>query len=120
MLVAGSFVAILSVLQWIMVYSVLEPWWRRDNAVGHSLVLFAGFAIVTPVLFILSLLFNLSRATSQGLAYVEIVLLFSYGPAMAWRSRVWIKTSRRERGQGPAGVAAAGSGGAGDSMPDGG
>jgi hypothetical protein len=104
LLVAGSFTAIVSLAQWIAVYTWLEPWWRPGNQIGHSLVLLALFAMVTPVLFILSLLLDLSRATSQALAWAEIVLLFSYAPAMGWRSVIWIRAARREtarqKGQG--------------------
>jgi hypothetical protein len=105
LLVWGSFTALISLAQWIAVYTALEPWWRRSNQIGHSLVLLAMFAMVTPVLFILSLLLDLNRATSQALAWVEIVLLFSYAPAMGWRSVIWIRTARREtarqKGQNP-------------------
>src|SRR5262245_28845342 len=97
LLVWGSFTAIVALVQWIAVYTWLEPWWRRDNQIGHSLVLLAAFAMVTPVLFILSLLLDVNRVTSQVLAWTEIVLLFSYAPAMGWRTYIWIKASREER-----------------------
>ncbi len=100
LLIAGSFTAIIALAQWIAVYTLLEPWWRRDNQIGHSLVLLALFAMVTPALFILSLLLDLNRAASQILAWAEIVLLFSYAPAMGWRSIIWVRTSRRETAQG--------------------
>jgi hypothetical protein len=105
LLAASSLTAIVSLAQWIAVYTWLEPWWRRSNQIGHSLVLLALFAMVTPALFLLSLLFDLSRAASQALAWAEIALLFSYAPAMGWRSVVWIRTARREttrqKGQNP-------------------
>ena len=96
LLIAGSFTAIIALAQWIAVYTLLEPWWRRENQIGHSLVLLALFAMVTPALLILSLLLDLNRAASQILTWAEIVLLFSYAPAMGWRSVIWIRTSRRE------------------------
>jgi len=95
LLVAGSFTAIIAVAQWVAVYTVLEPWWRHP--IGRSLVTLAAFATVTPALFILSLLFDLNRATSQLLAWIEIVLLFAYLPALGWRSLIWIRTARRAR-----------------------
>ena len=94
MLEAGSIGAVIAVIQWVTVYTVLQPWWR--SPIGRSLVLFAGFSVVTPVLFILSLFFHLNLAGSHLLAWVEIALLIAYVPAMAWRSVVWIRSGRAE------------------------
>ena len=49
----GSIVAIVAILQWIAVYTWLQPWWKSH--IGRSLVEFAVYAMVTPALFILSL-----------------------------------------------------------------
>src|SRR5260370_338032 len=69
----ASVVAIVSILQWIAVYTYLEhTWWK--GPVGRSLVEFAVYAMVTPALFILSLFLHLNRGDSQVLAWAEIIL----------------------------------------------
>jgi hypothetical protein len=93
MLEIGSIGAVIAVLQGIGVYTRLQPWWKKGNQIGRSLVLFAGFSMVTPVLFLLSLFLHLNRGDSHLLAWVEIALLLAYVPAMAWRSLVWIRVS---------------------------
>lgn len=90
----GSVAAIVSVAQWIACYTVFQPWWR--SRIGRSLILLAGMSMVTPVLFILTLFFNLNRADSHILAWTEIALLFAYVPAMLWRSWIWTRVSVRE------------------------
>ncbi len=90
----GSIGSIIAVVQWVAVYTVLQPWWR--GRIGRSLVLFAGFSVVTPALFICSLFFHLNRGDSRVLAWLEISLLLAYIPAMAWRSVVWIRSGRAE------------------------
>ena len=90
----GSVAALAAVTQWIIVYTLLEPWWRRDNQIGHSLVLFAFFSMVTPALLLAALWF---RAPPRPLSWAEIGLLFAYVPAMTWRSIIWIRASHRER-----------------------
>lgn len=101
----GSIAALTGIGQWIAVYSRLEPWWARKNVIGHSLVRFAVYGMVTPALFIINLFFHTSRNTSQVLAWIEIVLLLVIIPLdMARRSQVWIRVSRRgARGTLPAG-----------------
>lgn len=104
LLQTGSIVAIVSILSWIGVYTYLEPAWPK-GAIGRSLVLFAGYAMVTPTLFILSLFFHLNRGDSQMLAWVEIVLLLVAIPVgMIRRCVIWWKASKSgEEGRLPAG-----------------
>jgi hypothetical protein len=96
LLKTGSILTLAAITQWIAVYTLLEPWWRRGNHIGHSLVEFAVYAMVTPALLLLNLFFDLNRATSQALAWVEAVLLCVLIPAgMARRTRIWIRSARR-------------------------
>jgi hypothetical protein len=106
LLKAGSIATIIAITQWIAVYTLLEPWWKRGNHIGRSLVEFALYAMVTPALFIISLFFGVNRVTSQALAWVEVVLLCVLIPAgMVRRTRIWIRASRRgTRGKLPAGA----------------
>jgi len=90
----GSVAALAAVAQWVIVYTLLEPWWRRDNQIGHNLILFALLAMVTPALLLAALWFH---APPHALSWAEIVLLFAYAPAMAWRSVIWVRASHRER-----------------------
>jgi hypothetical protein len=101
----GSIATIAAITQWIAVYTLLEPWWKRGNHIGHSLVEFALYATITPALLALSLFWHLSRATSQWLAWTEIVLLLVLIPSgMLRRTRIWIRASRQgTRGKLPAG-----------------
>ncbi len=100
----GSITAIVSIIQWIAIYSYLEPSWRK-GPIGRSLVLFAVYAMVTPALLIVSLFFRLNRLNTQAVAWVEIVLLLAAIPAgMAWRSVIWWRASRSgDEGRLPAG-----------------
>ena len=84
-------------VQWIAVYTWLEPWWKRGNQIGHSLVLLALLAMATPVLFILALFFDISRFTSQTLAWIEVGVFTVTFLAMGWRSVIWVKTARSGR-----------------------
>lgn len=104
LLETASIVAIVSILQWIVIYTYLErTWWK--GRIGRSLVEFAVYAMVTPVLFILSLFFHLTRSDSQALAWVEIILLLVAIPlGMVRRSITWWHASRSgEQGRLPAG-----------------
>ena len=100
----GSIFAIVSILQWIAVYTYLErTWWK--GPIGRSLVEFALYAMVTPALFILSLFLHLNRVDSQTLAWVEITLLLVAIPlGMARRTVTWWRASKSGReGRLPAG-----------------
>src|SRR5262249_39590430 len=94
LLEAGSLIALAAVAQWIIVYTLLEPWWRRDNQIGHNLILFALLAMVTPALLLAALWLH---APPRPLSWIEIILLFGYMPAMVWRSVIWVRASHRER-----------------------
>lgn len=91
----GSIVALVGIAQWIAVYTYLEDW--RHNQIGRSLVLMATLAMITPVLFILSLFFDLNRATSDALAWVEIGVLFGVFGLMIRRTFIWIRIARKGR-----------------------
>jgi hypothetical protein len=60
----------------------------------------AGLSMVTPVLFILSLFFDLNRATSEILAWIEVGVMFGTAALMARRSFVWINAARKGRNNG--------------------
>jgi drug/metabolite transporter (DMT)-like permease len=90
---AGSIAALVGLLQWVVIYTVLESWWR--NQVGRSLVLLAGLAMVTPIVFILALFFGLSRFSSQALGWAEAGVLFATFAAMVRRSYIWVKIARK-------------------------
>lgn len=98
----SSVAAFAALAQWIAVYTWLQPWWR--SWIGRSLVGLAAASMVTPALFILSLFFNLSRATSQVLAWAEVAVLIVITIGMVWRSVIWVQVSRDgTRGTLPAG-----------------
>ncbi len=99
---AGSIASIVSVLQWVIVYMIIED--PLKTHIGRSLIGLAALTTVTPALFILSLFLNLSRFTSNILAWIEIAELFIYVPFMLRRTQIWIQTSRRgDVGELPAG-----------------
>jgi len=99
----GSIASVITIACWIGMYTYLEPWWT--GRVGRSLVYFAFLAMVTPILFILSLFWHLNRGTSQGLAWVEVALLVALIPlGMLRRIWVWwIVSKSGETGHLPAG-----------------
>jgi hypothetical protein len=100
----SSIAALAGLLQWVAIYGWLEPWWRRGNEIGHSLVLLALLAAVFPALLILSLFWDLNRQTSEILAWVVVAELSGTCAAMIRRSFIWVRIARREnarqRGQG--------------------
>src|SRR6266581_2059113 len=94
MLKIGSIASIVTILAWIAYYSYLEPTWRK-GPIGRSLVEFAVYAMVTPVLFLLSLFWHFTGGTSQTLAWVEIVLLVVLVPfGMIRRILIWRRASK--------------------------
>lgn len=87
--------AALALAQWIVVYSFLEPWWK--SRIGRSLVGNAALAMITPVLFVLALWFNISRFTSESLGWVEAGTFIGITLLLSWRTVIWVGASRRER-----------------------
>ena len=84
----GIPLAFASLIQWIVVYSVLERHWYRQ-AIGQTLVaktlLVAGLLAFTG----LSVFFSLNRETSEVIAWVETIFIYLITPVMIWRSVVW-------------------------------
>jgi hypothetical protein len=76
----------------MIIYTLLEPWWRSQ--LGRSLILLAGLAMVTPMLFILALFFGLSRVSSETLSWIEAGVLFITCAAMVRRSYIWVKIAQ--------------------------
>jgi len=90
----GSIATILAIMQWVVLDTVLERWWKWH--IGRSLIYFALIGMITPALFILTLFFSLNRSTSLILAWTEAVTLCVLVPlTMISRSVIWLRYHRR-------------------------
>lgn len=87
-----SITAAAALLQWVLVYTCLEPWWK--SRIGRSLVANALLAATTPLVFILALWFNISRLTSQVLGWIEVGVFVFTTLLLSWRSVIWVRASR--------------------------
>lgn len=94
-----SIAALAGLVQWVIVYTHLEPWWR--SRVGRSLVYLALLNMVLPALFILSLFFDLNRQTSEVLAWTLVGVLALTAVTMGWRTVLWVRASKEERDGSP-------------------
>ena len=87
-----------SLALWTVIYTALAPWWR--NAIGRTLV---AKTVLIALLFIpttLSLFFSLNRLDSHIVGWIDMALIGLVSPVMWWRSAVWVKESRKDRGGG--------------------
>lgn len=84
-------IGVIGLVQWVIVYSILERWWRHQ--LGWSLVaktiLIAGLLSLT----LISVFFHVNRYNSRVILWLDIILIFLIAPVMIWRSIVWIKSS---------------------------
>lgn len=91
----GLIAGFASLTGWVVLYSVLAPWWR--NPVGRTLViktlLIAGMFVPS----ILSLFFHLNRLDSWIAGWVDVALIGLVTPVMIWRSVVWVRLHRAGR-----------------------
>ena len=90
----ADLVAIAGVLASAGYYTFLAPWWRE--AFGTSLVIKDILLGLMLALVGLSLFFNLSRLTSETVAWVQLVLLFLVGVTLFWRTLVFGRMAHQE------------------------
>src|SRR5258708_38401307 len=74
----------ISLVAWVVLYSVLAAWWR--NPIGRTLV-----AKTAPIarLFIPSILALFFRPDFYIARWADVILLGVVTPGMIWRSVVW-------------------------------
>jgi hypothetical protein len=89
----GDILGIIGVLQWIIVYTRLEPWWRHP--IGRTLVMLAVMVLAQQGIFAASLFFNLNRVTSQAAAWTYVGIFYLVAAGMFHRSWIWIRMSRK-------------------------
>jgi len=93
----GCVSGFVSLVGWIGIYTWLAKWWR--NPIGRTLVAKSLLLAALLVPTILSLFFHLSAATSERMAWVDVVLIGMIAPVMIWRSVVWIRVSKGKEGR---------------------
>lgn len=81
-----------SLIGWIVLYSILAPWWR--NPIGRTLVAKTALIALIIVPSILGLFFHLTIAAHNYVAWIDIGLVGLITPVMIWRSAVWLKIYR--------------------------
>jgi hypothetical protein len=84
-----------SLIQWIVVYTRLEKWWKHQ--LGWTLVAKTGIIAALFVPTTLSLYMHLTRADSYLIAWIDIVLIGSVTPVMIWRTVIWANAARDGR-----------------------
>jgi hypothetical protein len=97
-----------SLTGWTVLYTVYADWWK--NAVGRTLV---AKTILIALLFVptaLGLFFQLNRADSYLVGWIDASLIGLVTPTMLWRSAVWVRLHRagqlaRNGGGGKSGAA---------------
>jgi hypothetical protein len=82
----------LSLTAWIVLYTRLAKWWR--NPIGQTLVAKTTLIALLLVPTTLSLFFDLNRATSHLVGWIDVVLIGLITPVMIWRSVVWLHIHR--------------------------
>jgi hypothetical protein len=85
----------ISLLGWVILYSLLENWWRHP--IGRTLVAKTTLVAALFVPSILSLFFHLSGNDSRLVGWIDVGLVGLVTPTMIWRSVVWIKLHRAGR-----------------------
>jgi hypothetical protein len=76
-----------SLIGWIVLYSVLAPWWK--NPIGRTLV--AKTLLVAAILVpsLLGLFFPTMNEVAAE--WTDLVLISLITPVMIWRSAVWLR-----------------------------
>lgn len=88
-LIAGE----LSVVGFVVVYTVLAPWWR--NPLGRTIVqldLLIGSAMLISIL---SLFFNFNRLTSRVAGWLDLAVFTMITLTLSARIPLFIRTHRR-------------------------
>jgi magnesium-transporting ATPase (P-type) len=81
-----------SIVQWFIVYTVTQPWWK--DKIGRNLVYFAALVMGLIVGPTLSLFFNLNRFTSDIVGWVDLGLIALIVPVFLNRSIIWMHEHR--------------------------
>jgi hypothetical protein len=89
----GNLLGLAGVLQWIIIYTRLEPWWR--SSIGRTLVMLASMVLAQQMIFALSLFLDFNRLTSQVASWVYIIIVYLIGIGMFHRSIIWIRAARK-------------------------
>lgn len=84
-----------SLAAWVVLYSVLAPWWK--NPIGRTLVAKTALIAALFVPSILGLFFHLGRQDSYIVGWIDVGLIGLVTPVMLWRSAVWWKLHRAGR-----------------------
>jgi hypothetical protein len=86
-----------STLTFVVIYSKLAPWWKSD--IGKTLVYKDIMLLLAFIPLTLSLFFNLSRLTSNIVAWIDIIDFLGISAIMTWRCAIWIRTKRNRGGE---------------------
>lgn len=84
---AADLFALLGVLGFVGYYTFLSPWWRESfgvTLVVKDIILGALLSVTALALF-----FNLTRLDNDVVAWCQLVLLFSVGAVLIWRTVVF-------------------------------
>lgn len=78
---------LVSLIGWVVLYSVLAPWWR--NPIGRTLVAKTVLVAALLVPSLLALFFpHINRVVAE---WTDLVLISLITPVMIWRSAVWMR-----------------------------
>jgi hypothetical protein len=94
----GTVSAFCSIVAWVIIYTILAPWWR--DPIGRALVIKSILIAALLIPTTLALFFHSTPMDSRAAAWVYVGLVGAITPAMIWRSVVWIKASRRDMAAG--------------------
>lgn len=89
--------ALLAILQWFVIYTVKQPWWR--DKIGRNLMYFAGCVVGLIVGPTMSLFFDLNRFTSEIVGWVDLGLVALIIPVFLNRTIIWLRESTKGRGE---------------------
>lgn len=90
-LIDGLKVAVISglcsLVLWMIVYTVLAPWWR--NIIGRTLI--AKSLLVAGLLIPAGLTLYFPDLNRTVITWVDLILIGLITPIMIWRTVVWLK-----------------------------
>lgn len=99
LLKAGLISGFTSLMTWVAVYTWLTRGGAWRNPVGQTLVIKTLLIAALFVPQILSLFFHLNRFDSRMAAWADVTLIGLVTPVMIWRTVVWVRLSRGDRGR---------------------
>lgn len=76
-----------SLVMWVVVYTLLAPWWR--NPIGRTLV--AKTVLIAALLVPTTIGLYFPHINHVAWTWVDIVLIGLITPVMLWRTIVWLK-----------------------------